>query len=170
MTVRHAALVSLLVGLTACTSGTPGPGQIGDAADAELCVGLVDVPDPALRELLLEVVEQPPPPEDMMEGDEEPERVILAENLRKLRGLSAYDLGIADLRGLECAQGLISLGLSDNAITDVGPLENLTGLEQLELSNNALTDLRDLGELVRLRRVALDGNMITEIGPLAILA
>jgi internalin A len=170
MRFRHALAGSLLVGPSACSAPALGPGQIGDAQEAELCVGLVDVPDPALREILLDVVEQPPPPEDMMEGDPPPEPVILAENLRKLRGLSAHEMGIVDLRGLECAQGLISLGLSDNDIADVAPLQNLTGLEQLELSNNAVSDLRDIGKLFRLRRLALDGNMISDVGPLQALA
>lgn len=149
-----------------CAADPPGPGFLGDGDRIELCQGVVDVPDPVLREVLLEVVPQPPPPEDLPEG-EMPEPVIMADLLRSVRGLNAPSRGITDLRGLECAQGLISLGLADNEITDVTPLLDLTGLEQLELSKNEITDLSALGRLFRLTRLAIDENGITSLGPLA---
>jgi internalin A len=156
----------LLLGV-ACSPGEPGPGLLGDPDEIELCHGEIEVPDPALREALLAVVPQPDPPEDPPPDAPEPEPVILAEHLRTLRGLNAPGLDIADLRGLECAQGLLSLGLSGNAITDVEPLLDLTGLRQLELSNNEITDVTALGRLHRLTRLALPGNGIADISPLA---
>lgn len=150
----------------ACAPATPGEGFLGDDDRIELCQGEVEVPDPVLREVLLAVVPQPEPPEDLPE-DEEPEPVILADRLRTVRGLNVPERGITDLRGLECAQGLLSLGLAGNEITDVTPLLDLTGLEQLELSDNQITELDALGRLTRLTRLSIDGNGITDVGPLA---
>ncbi len=140
------------------------PGAIGDPGELELCVGEVEVPDEALRTLLQDLLPQPKPPEDAME---EPPAVVLAEELRKLSGLRAPDLGITDLRGLECAQNLRSLGLAGNAISDLEPLRDLPLLEELQLSDNAVTDLSTLGQLTRLRILVLDGNGLEDIGPLA---
>lgn len=161
-------VVAAALGLVAgCTAEAPGPGFLGDGDAIELCQGEIEVPDPALRELLLELVPQPPPPDDLPDDAPDPEPVIMAEQLRTLRGLNAPGQGIADLRGLECAQGLLSLGLADNEITDVTPLLDLTGLRQLELSNNQITDLRALGSLHRLTRLSLPGNGIEDVSPLA---
>lgn len=154
----------VLGGATACAPDRGEP-DIGDAATIELCVGEVEIPDPALREFLLSVVAQPEPPE----GEDEPEPVVLAENLRRLRGINAPGLGIKDLTGLECAQGILGLGLADNEIEDLRPLLNLTGLTQIELSNNKVTDLSVLSQLFRLERVALDQNGVTDLRPLAAL-
>ncbi len=176
MLVRTVAHRGLAAGALACALGggpvacapeAPGPGALGDASSIELCQGVVEVPDPALREALLAVVPQPPPPEDAPEDAPEPEPVIMAELLRGVRGLNAPGKGIADLRGLECAQGLLSLGLADNAITDVTPLLDLTGLVQLELSDNQISDVSALGRLHRLTRLSLPGNGIEDLGPLA---
>lgn len=164
-----AGLVAVaLAGLgSACAPGTPGPGFLGDPDDIELCQGEIEVPDPALRELLLAVVPQPPPPDDAPDDAPDPEPVIMAEQLRTLRGLNAPGRGIADLRGLECAQGLLSLGLADNDISDVTPLLDLTGLRQLELADNDIADVSALGRLHRLTRLSLPRNGIRDLGPLA---
>lgn len=146
-----------------CTATLP-PGSIGDADDIELCVGEVEVPDDALRALLEDLLPQPEPPED---AEEEPPKVILAQELRKLPGLRASDLGIADLRGLECAQNLRSLGLGGNDVADLEPLRELPLLEELHLSDNAVEDLSTVGQLVGLRILVLDGNGIEDVGPLA---
>ncbi len=156
----------VLAAVGACQGGDLPPGSIGDGDDLELCVGEVEVPDEALRGLLEAILPQPEPPED---AEEEPPKVILAEELRKLPGLRAPALGIVDLRGLECAQSLQSLGLSGNAISDLEPLRNLPLLEELQLSGNAVTDLSVLGELTSLRILVLDGNGIEDVSPLATL-
>lgn len=152
----------------ACTPSAPGEGFLADGDRIELCQGEVEVPDEALREALLAVVPQPDPPEDLPEG-EEPEPVILADRLRTVRGLNVPERGIESLAGLECAQGLLSLGLAGNAVSDVTPLLDLTGLEQLELSGNQITDLSALGRLTRLTRLSIDENGVTSLGPLATL-
>ncbi|MCX4245739.1 leucine-rich repeat domain-containing protein [Paraliomyxa miuraensis] len=156
-----------VLGLGACSPGVPGPGFLGEDDELELCQGEIEVPDPALREALLDVVRQPDPPEDLPPDAPDPEPVILAQYLRAIRGLNAPGRGIADLRGLECAQGLLSLGLAGNEITDVTPLLDLTGLEQLELSDNAITNVEALGSLHRLTRLSLPGNGVSDIGPLS---
>lgn len=159
------ALASMGPMLTACSS-EPGPGFLAGGDQIELCLGEVDVPDPVLREALLARVPQPEPP-DGEDPPEEPEPVIMAELLRSMRGLNLPGAGIQDLSGLECAQGLLSLGLADNEITNIEPLLHLTGLEQLELSGNQITDLSALGTLHRLTRLAVDENGVTNASPLA---
>ncbi|MCA9649151.1 MAG: leucine-rich repeat domain-containing protein [Myxococcales bacterium] len=160
--------LALGLGLPACGPTEPGPGFLAASDEIELCQGEVEVPDPVLREILLELVPQPEPPEPPPgEDPPEPEPVIMAELLRGLRGLNVPGRGIKDLRGLECAQGLLGLGLADNEITDITPLLDLTGLEQLELSGNQVSDLRALGTLHRLTRLSIDGNGVTDISPLA---
>jgi Leucine-rich repeat (LRR) protein len=157
--------VLLALVLTACEE-EPGPGYILSEEDdqVELCVGQIEVPDPALRVLLEELLPQPDPPEG---ATEEPPPVILAEELRKLTGLRATNLGITDLTGLECAQRLETLGLAGNAIADLDPLRSITGIRQLELSNNRVTDLSVLEGFERLERVTLDGNGIKDLRPIA---
>jgi internalin A len=162
---REPLLLAVALAISGCEE-EPGPGHIlsEEEDEVELCVGEVEVPDEALRTLLEELLPQPDPPEG---ATEEPPPVILAQELRKLTGLRATNLGISDLTGLECALRLETLGLAGNAITELSPLRSITGIRQLELSNNKVTDLSVLEDFERLERVSLDGNAITDIRPLA---
>ena len=63
---------------------------------------------------------------------------ILPHDLAGLTTLSAPNLGIVDLTGLEHATGLTNLTLSNNDIIDVLPLVGLTGLTQLNLIGNPI--------------------------------
>lgn len=168
-TVAHrfelpAAIVSVaLVATLGACRGELGPGYVDEELPVELCVGEVEVPDPALRALLEGILPQPEPPE----GEEDPPPVIRAEALRELTGLKASGLGIQDLTGLECALRIRSLGLADNLLTDLTPLLDLTGLRELELSGNRVTDLSVIGQLPELRKVALDGNGLSDVSGLA---
>jgi Leucine-rich repeat (LRR) protein len=158
-------LAAALAAGTGCEE-SPGPGFIlsEEEDDVELCEGEVEVPDAALRALLEEILPQPDPPEG---AEEPPPPVILAEELRKLTGLRATDMGIADLTGLECALRLETLGLDGNAIKDLAPLGHINGIRQIGLSDNMITDLTVLHHFERLEKVTLDGNGIKDISPLA---
>lgn len=88
------------------------------AADADESI----VPDLALREALLEIIE----------GDE-----LTEDALFVLSGaLDFSGLGIEDIAGLEYLTGVESLDLSDNFITDITPLGSLSNLNFLDIRNN----------------------------------
>ncbi len=61
-------------------------------------------------------------------------------------GLSAYDMGIRDLTGLEYATNLKYLNLWDNQITSVEPLRNLN-IDELYIWGNRITDITPLAGL-----------------------
>ena len=87
-------------------------------------------------------------------SDTEP---ILPHVLAGLTTLSASNLGIVDLTGLEHATGLTVLTLAGNQIIDVLPLVGLTYLTQLDLTGNPITNP---GVLFRLKQ---DGTTITGV-------
>ena len=109
-----------------------------------------------------------------------------------LTELDIAGLGIADLTGIEAAEGLRTLDLSGNAITDLGPLAGLQALEALDVggnlyldslaplsalgnlrvlraADNAISDLVPLARLPGLVELDLSGNMIRDGSPLAVL-
>ena len=66
--------------------------------------------------------------------------------LRTLTSLTAVDLGIASLMGIQNLTGLTILGLSSNSITDIGALIGLMNLTTIHLTDN--TDLADIQPLI----------------------
>ena len=73
---------------------------------------------------------------------------ILPSSFAALTTLTASNLGIVDLAGIEHATGLTSLTLSNNQITDVSPLRGLTNLTTLDLTGNTgITNLAVLFSL-----------------------
>jgi Leucine-rich repeat (LRR) protein len=158
--VVRGAVVSFLVVALGC-SPELGPGFIAADDAVDVCAGIVEVPDEALREALLAVLPQPGGRED----DDEP--VISGVELRRLQGLRAPDQGITDLTGLECALSLESLGLSGNEVRDLSPVAHLVTLTQIELSDNGITDLSMLARLPRLEKLSLADNGINDISPLS---
>ena len=95
---------------------------------------------------------------------------ITTHNLLKLKNLSAGGYEIEDLTGLEHAQNLYTLRLSDNNISDISPLAELKhaqNLRSLTLSHNNISDLSPLAELTQVGYLHLDNNNISDISPLA---
>jgi internalin A len=146
----------LSFGLAVGCSPGPGPGFIDTDDAVELCAGSIDVPDQALREVLLELL----PGSERDEDESEP--VISGAQLRHLQGIRAPDMGITDLTGLECALSLESLGLSGNEVRDLSPVAHLVTLRQLELSDNGLSDVSSVAQLHRLTKLSLAGNGIRD--------
>ena len=70
-----------------------------------------------------------------------PDELALIGTLPKLEYLTLSGCGLATVTGLENAQKLTSLDLSQNTIRDLTPLSNLLGLQQLYLQNNAMNNL-----------------------------
>ena len=113
---------------------------------------------------------------------------ITIDAMRRLTTLSATQIGIVDLTGLEYATNLRSLSvgrnqirnlkplanlgnlrrlyIGDNRISNINPLANLTNLRQLGMLRNQVTDISVLAGLVNLKYLRLAGNPITDTSPL----
>ena len=77
--------------------------------------------------------------------------------------LTANNLQISDLTGLEHATSLRQLSLNDNSISDVLPLGSLTSLTSLRLDDNDIVNISSLGSLTRLLVASFAGNEIVDI-------
>ena len=77
--------------------------------------------------------------------------------------LTANNLQISDLTGLEHATSLRQLSLNDNSINDVLPLGSLTSLTSLRLDDNDIVNISSLGSLTRLTVASFAGNEIVDI-------
>ena len=117
-----------------------------------------------------------------------PGSLITTHKMLNLRSLSAGNLGIIDLTGLEHAHLLSNLNLGEaynhnekhppgwdywvnsNSISDISPLAGLTQLTQLQLEENAISDVSPLASLAQLQYVDLSNNAISDVSPLASLA
>ncbi|MCK4369330.1 MAG: leucine-rich repeat domain-containing protein [Dehalococcoidales bacterium] len=92
---------------------------------------------------------------------------ICLEDLQELTLLSATDMGIYDLSGLEHCTNLSLLYLGNNEITDVSPLSNLNKLTTLHIVNNQVSDITPLTSLSNLTALDLSWNKITDISSLS---
>jgi RHS repeat-associated protein len=95
---------------------------------------------------------------------------IMSGDMLKLAGLSAYNLGIVNLAGLEWAANLSWLNLGQNRLTSITALANCFALQTLYLGNNELTDVGPLAGSTNLVNVDLSNNQIARVDPLAGLA
>ncbi len=77
--------------------------------------------------------------------------ILTPADMANLTSLTATNLGITDLTGLDTAVNLTFLDLGFNQIRDLSPLLGLTLLGQLWLENNQITDIGALAGLVNLR-------------------
>ena len=118
---------------------------------------VVEIPDPNLREAIREVLQLPL-------GSP-----ITQQHMEYLRRLDAYDMGIADLTGLEYASNLQRLAAWANPISDLTPLAKLTTLKELDLGGCQIVDLTPLQNLTQLAYLQLSGNPIVDLTPLASL-
>lgn len=96
-------------------------------------------------------------------------------DLLQLRHLDARNLGIVDLSGLEYAQNLLTVDVSNDSspavgIADLTPLENLTTINFLNLANNDVTNLTPIEGMRSLDILALEGNNIYDLQPIITLA
>lgn len=95
---------------------------------------------------------------------------LLPEDMLALIYLSAPEMGIKDLTGLEYAVNLRALYLSWNKISDITPLAGLAGLEALDLNNNSCSDISPLADLAQLRYLNIHMNQVSDLSPLARLS
>ncbi|MDE0040775.1 MAG: leucine-rich repeat domain-containing protein [Candidatus Poribacteria bacterium] len=151
--------VAFMPGGTRLASGTAG-GSIVMSDTTELmrlridAIVEVDMPDPALRDAVREIMTIPP------------DTPIRRGHLTPLTALYAFEVGISDLTGLEGATNLTSLDLSSNEITDLSPLASLTKLRSLHLWGNAISDISPVSGLTNLASLDLAINSISDISSL----
>lgn len=88
-------------------------------------------------------------------------------NLKEIHGLSADELNIENLDGIQYCTNLEYLSLSDNYISDISLLSNLTKLKSLYLDGNYIEDISSLSNLTNLDSVDLEYNQITDIASLS---
>jgi hypothetical protein len=94
---------------------------------------------------------------------------IDSSEMETLTTLSAVNLGIIDLTGLETATNLQRLYIDLNNITDLSPISGLTSLEILWINDNNISDLSPLSGLVNLTDLVLPGNPVTSLADLSAL-
>ncbi len=114
----------------------------------------VDIPDKNLADAIRETL------------DLRPNARITKKQLAELKTLSASQKKIKDLKGIENATSLTSLGLYSNRIADITPLAGLTQLTKLGLSGNQISDITLLGGLTQLKELSLGNNQISDVLPL----
>ncbi|MYA98488.1 hypothetical protein F4X90_02240, partial [Candidatus Poribacteria bacterium] len=91
------------------------------------------------------------------------DETLTITDMLQLRTLTADDIGIYDLTGLEYATNLTSLSLQNNKIANVLSLITLTQLTTLDLRNNWISDVSPLTSLVHLKNgqgLFLEGNRL----------
>ena len=91
--------------------------------------------------------------------------ILTLTDMLQLRTLTADNMNIHNLTGLEYAANLKSLSLQGNRISNVAPLSGLTQLTTLDLRNNWISDMTPLSSLVHLRDgdgLFLQGNPLSD--------
>lgn len=99
-----------------------------------------------------------------------PEGPVSSIDLLRLYELTAEELGIVRLTGLEYARVLRVLEMDANEIHDLSPLEDLTELRRLRLTENQIQDLSSLEGLTGLQQLYASGNEIEDISSLGSLS
>ena len=115
----------------------------------------VSIPDVNLRTVVREALE--------LEEDDP----LTQQKMQELTRVSAPNLDIRDLSGLEHAIRLIELDMPQNLITDITPLTNLTTLTRIVLNENYISNITPLTWLTRLTALSLAQNRISNINPVA---
>lgn len=80
--------------------------------------------------------------------------------------LKEHNRGIESLEGLQYAENLESLDLSENRISDLSPLSGLDKLTYLEVDRNNIRDLTPLADLTGLEHLNIYNNFLESIEPL----
>ncbi|MDI6024575.1 leucine-rich repeat domain-containing protein [Leucobacter sp. UT-8R-CII-1-4] len=163
------------------------PALIGAAAAPAEAVGLIDIPvdassglgettpDGTVRPLPRAV--QPDDSELAVIPDEVLKREIAKAlktspsgltkgDLRKLRSLTAKNVGITDLSGLEDASNLDLLYIDGNEISSLEPIRGLTQMRQITVSRNPISDISPLQNMPELNWLEVNWTEIDTLEPL----
>ena len=96
-----------------------------------------------------------------------PKDLAIIASLPNLVRLTIADCGLSTLAGLEQAQYLTYLDLSNNTVRNLEPLSGLTNLQTLKMSHNALTSLNAISTLTGLTELDVSFNALTTLSPLS---
>ena len=121
----------------------------------ELASSEIEIPDPNLERAIREELEL---------SSEFP---VTQLEMLKLFRLSAVDMQIENLTGLEYAHNLESLSTPDNPIQDLLPIANLTQLRYFNFSGFPIKDLTFLSNLTQLQKITMVSCRLRDITPLA---
>ena len=116
---------------------------------------LVHIPDTNLRAAIAEAL------------GKNPNALITAEEMERLRRLDMRERGIQDLTGIQFATNLNTLHLDRNQISNLSPLTGLIGLRALFLYHNPVSDISPLKGLKNLRDLHLTNTPVSDLSPLA---
>lgn len=84
---------------------------------------------------------------------------ITVNDMQKLVSLNTYsDFSINDLTGLEYAENLKRISISQSNITDISQLESLTNLQSIDITANGISDITPLKNLTSLEYISISGN------------
>lgn len=98
-----------------------------------------------------------------------PTRDISISDLENIKELTADNMGITDLSGLQYCTGLRKLSLNNNQITDISPLSSLPDLVELHLWHNQIINTSPLASLTELTYLDIAENQIIDVSPLSSL-
>ena len=96
-----------------------------------------------------------------------PKDLEIIAGLPNLVRLTIADCGLSTLAGLEQAQYLTYLDMSNNTVRNLEPLSGLTNLQTLKMSHNALTSLNAISTLTGLTELDVSFNALTTLSPLS---
>ena len=88
------------------------------------------------------------------------EEDLTPEVMLELTHLEAPDYEIKSLEGLEYAENLVVLNVSNNLLEELDPIRDLRNLEVLDVSRNQLRDLQALHGFRQLKRLNLSRNKL----------
>ena len=115
----------------------------------------VTIPDPNLRSAIEEALGK-------TKG-----AAITRADMQTLTKFEGEGRGIQNLTGIEFAENLELLDLSDNEVSDLSPLAGLTHLKVLDLSHTAISDVSVLAGLTNLVKLHLNSTAISDVSALA---
>ncbi|MBL3689545.1 leucine-rich repeat domain-containing protein [Leucobacter chromiireducens subsp. chromiireducens] len=111
----------------------------------------VEIPDPILRREIARKL-------NLSQSS-----TITRGDVRRLQSLTAKNLGITDLTGLEFATSLSNLYVDQNGITSLEPLRDLPSMRQLTASRNPISDISPLATLPNINWLELNWTEITSL-------
>ena len=123
-------------------------------ATVNLATSDVDIPDPNLRDYIVQLLGLPT------------DAPITTDDMKRLGGLSPNGLGIKDLTGLETATNLEWIQAFENQITDISPVTGLDKLKAINFQDNQITDISPISVMNGLERIRIGNNRIRDISPL----
>ena len=96
-----------------------------------------------------------------------PNSNLTVSDMLKLTTLTADNMDILELTGLEQASNLTTVSLNSNNLSDIAPLAGLSKLTTLSLNNNRISNVTPLAVLAELQTLSLENNNLTDVVPLS---